>query len=164
MNLLGLKMRRDIMKEIAVIIPVYKAKETIEKTLHSVAMQKAVDFNVYLVVDGEDIGTYDYLLGFGGLDITIHYLDENSGPAVARQYGIDHSGEPFISFLDSDDTYLSALSLYYQHEPFKEEKLVLVSCDFLQENKDHTVRLRERDMVWMHGKMYRRSYLDKYNI
>ena len=152
------------MKTVAVIMPVYKAQDTICKTLYSIAMQKAIDYNVYLVVDGEPKGTYDYLLGFGGMDITIHYLDENSGPAVARQYGIDHSDEPFISFIDSDDTYLSALAIYYQHEPFKEEKTVLVSCDFLQENKDHTVRLRERDMVWMHGKMYRRAFLDKYDI
>ena len=35
------------MKDIAVIMPVYKAHDTITNTLHSIAMQKYVDFNVY---------------------------------------------------------------------------------------------------------------------
>lgn len=150
-------------KTVAVIMPVYKAHDTIKTTLHSVAMQRHIDFNTYLVVDGEEQGSYDYLLDF--FDVTIMYLPENVGPGVARQYGIDNTEEPFLSFIDSDDTYLSSLALYYQHLPFtQEEKYVMVSCDFLQENKDKSIRLRERDMVWMHGKMYKREFLDKYDI
>jgi len=147
---------------IAVIIPVYNAHETIQITLHSIAMQRHADFSVYMVIDGEEQGSYDYLKKF--FDVNILYMPKNAGPGVARQYGIDHSEEPFISFIDSDDTYLSSLALYYQQLPFKEEKTAIVSCDFLQENKDHSIKLRENDMVWMHGKMYRRAFLDKYNI
>lgn len=153
-----------MLKDIAVIMPVYKAHETIEKTLFSVGMQKAVDYKLYMVVDGEDVGTYDYLKKYECINMEILYMSENGGPGVARQYGIDHSEEPFISFIDSDDTYLSSLSLYYQHLPFKEENHVVVSTNFVQENKDHSMKLRDRDMVWMHGKMYRRSFLDKYGI
>lgn len=147
---------------IAVIIPVYKAHETIQNTLHSIAMQRHVDFSVYMVVDGEPKGDYDYLKDF--FDVNILYMDVNAGPGVARQYGIDHSAEPFISFIDSDDTYLSSLALYYQLKPLLNDKIAVSSCDFLQENKDQSLKLRENDMVWMHGKMYRRSFLDKYNI
>lgn len=150
------------MKEIAVIIPVYKAYETIETTLHSVAMQRHVDYNCYLIVDGEEQGSYDYLLD--KFDVNITYLEKNVGPGVARQYGIDHSTEPYISFIDADDTYLSSLALYTQKEPFKNENNVVVVTRFLQEFKDHTTRLKSVDMVWMHGKMYRRSYLEKYDI
>lgn len=153
------------MKEIAIIMPVYKAHDTIKKTLMSIGMQKAIDFRVYLIVDGEEYGSYDYLQGYCDLDTEIFYMDENGGPGVARQYGIDISVEPFISFCDADDTYLSSLALYYQHKPlFLEDKYVVCSTTFLQENKDHSIRLRENDMVWMHGKMYRRAFLDKYDI
>lgn len=144
-------------------MPVYKAHDTIKTTLHSVAMQRHIDFNVYLVVDGEPKGSYDYLLDLFP-EINITYLDINGGPGVARQYAIDHSHEPFMSFIDADDTYLSSMALYYQHEPFKDDKIIIVSCDFLQENQDKTLRLKENDMVWMHGKMYRRAFLDKYKI
>ena len=153
------------MKEIAVIIPVYKAHDTIKKTLCSIFMQKAVDFTCYMVVDGAETGSYDYLKDvFNEIDLVIYYMEKNAGPGVARQYGIDHSQEPYISFIDADDTYLSSLALYYQKEPLEDEKNILVSTNFLQENKDHTMKLRDRDMVWMHGKMYRRSFLDKYDI
>lgn len=152
---------------VAVIIPVYKAHDTIQNTLHSIAMQRHISYKTYLVVDGEksdhgEQGSYDYLKDF--FDVKIYYMPENAGPGVARQYGIDMSTEPYISFIDADDTYLSSLALYYQHKPFKDDKVVIVSCDFLEEKRDFTVRLREKDMVWMHGKMYRRAFLDKYNI
>jgi len=151
------------MRNIAVIIPVYNAHDTITNTLYSVYMQREVYFKCYLVVDGEEIGSYDYLFKKFP-DLKIYYKEKNAGAGVARQFGIDHSEEPFLSFIDADDTYLSSLALYYQHLPFKEEKYAIVSTDFLQENKDHTMKLRDRDMVWMHGKMYRRSFLEKYDI
>ena len=149
------------MKEVAVIIPAYKCHDTIKRTLHSISMQSLIEFNTYLIVDGEEKGSYDYLKDF--FDIEIHYLDKNSGPAVSRQTGIDISQEPFISFIDADDTYLSSLALYYQHKHFT-DNIVLVSCDFLEEMKNHELHLRQNDMVWMHGKMYRREFLDKYDI
>ena len=147
---------------VSVIIPVYKSHDTIVNTLYSVFMQRHISYKVYLVVDGEAEGSYDYLKDT--FDVVIHYLPENAGPGVARQYGIDNSDEPFISFIDADDTYLSSLALYYQHKPFSNDKCVLVSCDFLEEKRDHNVRLRQNDMVWMHGKMYKRAFLDKYDI
>jgi glycosyltransferase involved in cell wall biosynthesis len=152
------------MKNIAVIMPVYNAHKTIKQTLMSIGMQRHIEFKLYMVVDGEEQGTYDYLQNYCDIDMEIMYMEENGGPGVARQYGIDHSEEPFISFIDSDDTYLSSLSLYYQQKPLFTDTNAMVSCDFLQENKDQSIRLRERDMVWMHGKMYRRAFLDKYGI
>lgn len=151
------------MKQIAVIMPVYKAHDTIQTTLHSIYMQRNTDYHVYAVVDGEEVGSYDYLKGtFTELSIT--YLEKNGGPGVARQYGIDHTKEPFISFIDADDTYLSSMSLYYQLKPFDDEKIVIVSSSFLQEKQDNSMKLQTNDMVWMHGKMYKRAFLDKYTI
>jgi glycosyltransferase involved in cell wall biosynthesis len=160
------------MKEIAIIMPVYKAHDTIKNTLMSIGMQRHASYKLYMVVDGEPEGEYDYLKGYCDIDMEIYYMKENAGPGVARQFGIDFSIEPFISFIDADDTYLSSLALFYQMVPFTgkmdkdhdPDKTIMVSTSFLQENKDHTIRLRERDMVWMHGKIYRRAYLDKYDI
>ena len=146
---------------INIIIPVYKAHDTIQATLHSIAMQRYAEFNTNLVVDGEEPGSYDYLKSF--FDINIHYLPVNSGPAVARQYGIDHTDGEFVTFVDADDTLLTSMSLYYMQRNFT-DNVVIVSNNFLEEKKDRNLHLRENDMVWMHGKMYRRSFLDKYNI
>lgn len=153
-------------KKVAVILPIYKAHDTIKRTLSSIAMQSLIDFSVYMMVDGEEEGTYDYLhnLFDSLIDLNIHYLPKNAGPGVARQKGIEISNEPYISFVDADDTYLSSLALYYQHKPFKDENIAIVSCDFLEEKNDHNIRLRENDMVWMHGKMYKRAFIEKYGI
>lgn len=151
------------MKKVAVIIPIYKAHDTIQSTLHSVFMQRHIDYKCYLIVDGEENGSYDYLKK--QFDLEIHYMPENKGPGVARQFGIDISTEPFISFIDADDAYLTTLGLFYQHLPFDEDrKNVLVSCFFWQEQKNMKFKLHECDMVWMHGKMYKRSFIDKYDI
>lgn len=146
---------------IAVIIPVFNAHATIRTTLHSVASQRYVLYHTYLVVDGEPEGSYDYLVQEFGC--TVWYMPVNAGPGVARQYGIDHTAEPFISFIDADDTYLTALSLYYMQRPMT-DKIAVVSCNFMEEKNDHNLHLRENDMVWMHGKLYRRAFIDKHNI
>lgn len=152
-------------KDIAVIIPVYKAHETIKRTLSSIAIQSLADYSVYMMVDGEEEGSYEYLHNIFDtmMELNIYYLSKNVGPGVARQHGIDISNEPFISFIDADDTYLSALALYHQRKHFT-DNIALVSCDFLEEKENHEIKLRENDMVWMHGKMYRRSFLEKYGI
>ena len=148
------------MTPIAIIIPVFNAHATIRTTLHSVASQRYVLYHTYLVVDGEPEGSYDYLAGD---NVTIWYLPVNGGPGVARQYGIDHTAEPFISFIDADDTYLTAMSLYYMQRPMT-DKIAVVSCNFMEEKADHNLHLRENDMVWMHSKLYRRAFLDRHDI
>lgn len=146
---------------INIIMPVYKAHDTIQNTLHSIAMQRYEDYDTHLIIDGEEIGSYDYLKNF--FDINIHYLEKNAGPGVARQYGIDHTDGEFITFVDADDTLLTSMALHYMKRNFT-DKIVIASNNFLEEKKDHNLHLRENDMVWMHSKMYRRSFLTKYNI
>ncbi len=149
------------MNTIAVILPVYKAHDTIKQTLSSISMQRVVSYSIYLIIDGEEFGSYDYLKA--QFDINIMYMENNGGPAVARQYGIDNTSEEFISFIDADDTYISSLALYSQHLEFN-ENIAMVSSTFAEENKNHTLRLKEKDMIWMHGKMYRRAFIEKYDI
>jgi glycosyltransferase involved in cell wall biosynthesis len=147
--------------KIAIIIPVYKAHDTIQVTLCSIGMQRVIEYKIYLIIDGEPIGSYDYLKS--KFDIEIMYLPQNGGAGVARQHGLDNTQEEFISFIDADDTYISSLALYYQFLPFK-DNVGMVATTFAEENKNHTIRLKEKDMIWMHGKMYRRAFIDKYDI
>ena len=148
---------------IAIIMPVWNAHSTIVSALHSIFMQRHVEFKVYLVVDGEEKGSYDYLKK--KFKVKIHYLPVNAGPGVARQYGIDHTKEPYISFIDSDDAYLTTLALFYQHLPFTEDKTYsVVSCTFWQEQMNKSIKVHQSDMIWMHGKMYKRQFLDDNDI
>lgn len=159
-------MKEITQKDIAVIIPAYKAHKTIKRTLCSLATQFGVSFNVYIVVDGEEVGSYDYLLDiFDSFHMDILYKKENSGPGLSRQYAIDNTSEPFITFIDSDDVLHNVNSLYIMRSAFTTEEDVVVITPFYQQLADGSFRLRASScLTWMHGKMYRRSFLDKYKI
>lgn len=151
---------------VAVIIPAYKAHKTIKRTLASLSTQFGVSFNVYIVVDGEEVGSYDYLLDiFDSFHMDILYKKENSGPGLSRQYAINKTKEPFITFIDSDDVLHNVNSLYIMRASFSAEEDVVVITPFYQQLADGSFRLRASScLTWMHGKMYRRSFLDKYKI
>ena len=155
-----------IKKEVAVVIPTFKAHSTIKRTLSSLANQFGVTYKVYVVVDGEEVGSYDYLLDiFDSFHIDILYKKENSGPGLSRQYAIDNTQEPFITFIDSDDVLHNVNSLYIMRAAFTVEEDVVVITPFYQQLSDGSFRLRASScLTWMHGKMYRRSFLDKYKI
>ncbi len=156
------------MSKVAVIIPTYKAHDTIKRTLASIYTQTVLnDINVYVVVDGEEIGSYDYLLGTFNrlLDINIIYSKENKGPAVARQLGIDKSKEPYITFIDADDTFESAYAIekmlfYMELDP----TIVRLISTFYEETANKQTVAHTNDHVWMHGKMFRRTFLDTHKI
>lgn len=154
------------MKNIAIIIPVYKAHKTIRRSLYSIASQLNKSFTVYLSVDGEEVGSYDYLLeSFPDIDIKILYSPVNRGAGGARQYALDATQEPFVTFVDSDDIFNTVSALDILYGSFNDDRDILVCTSFWRELEDSSFRLKTVSILtWMHGKMYRRSFLNKYNI
>lgn len=63
---------KNFVADISVIIPAYNAHKAIKRTLCSLASQFGVSFKVYLVVDGEEVGSYDY---FDMFDDKIFHLE-----------------------------------------------------------------------------------------
>jgi len=151
-------------KEITIIIPCYKAHKTIKKTLHSIFTQTLIDkIHVMVVVDA-DGENYDYLKD--SFDVDILYLKENVGPGGARQAGIDMSDEPFMMFVDSDDLLASPYAvhqLYNHYEKPENNDIVMIAGNFFEELNNGYIK-HENDIVWLHGKMYRRSFWDENGI
>lgn len=156
------------MSKIDLIIPTYKARETIFQALSSIAIQSvAKDINVIMVVDHDGLSYDDLYHKFDGVfgNFTVYYLAENGGPAVARQYGIDKSNSPYVMFLDADDTFSGAFAVeLLANNLDKEPNVVLVSSVFFEKRKGLEFVQHQNDMVWLHGKIYRRAFLDKYDI
>lgn len=154
------------MKEIAVIIPTYKAHKTIERTLLSIALQSIKDkIKVYISVDadGED---YDYLYDYKRFfDMEILYAKKNGGPGVARQYAIDRSKEPYIVFIDADDSFVGAFALAYLHQIIRSgDDVIMGRALMVEETRNGMLQNHEQDMVWLHGKIYKREFMEKYKI
>ena len=153
---------------IDLIIPAYKAHDTIEYALASVATQLNVkDIRVTVVDDHCPKGCYDYLIPrFNQMvDIQLIRLDENCGPGVARQVGIDCTDRPYIMFLDSDDLLINVAGAKKLRAPLDNDPNVYMSAAaFYEETPKGGVIEHVNDMVWMIAKMYRRCYLEKYGI
>ena len=91
--------------EISIIIPIYNVADVISDTLSCVLAQSYANFELILVDDGSTDGTIDLLRDFQQRDARVRLISqENAGPAVARNTGIDAAAGRYIMFLDSDDT------------------------------------------------------------
>ena len=94
---------------LSVIIPCYQCKETIGRALASVASQTWPPQEVILVDDGnnEEIASFleEMQELYGKNWIKLFRLQENQGPGAARNLGWDASTQPYIAFLDADDTW-----------------------------------------------------------
>ena len=100
-------------QRIDVIIPAYKAQNTILRTLSSIALQNIVeDIDVTIVNDADGIGYQKFVDMFSPyMSIKEVTLKKNVGPGDARQKGIDETKNPLITFIDADDTFSGAFAL-----------------------------------------------------
>lgn len=90
---------------VSVIIPTYNSERYIRETLASVFHQTYHNFELIVVDDGSRDDTPAVLKSYGD---RIHLeIQQNRGPAAARNCGIRLARGELISFLDSDDRWVS---------------------------------------------------------
>ena len=92
---------------ISIIMPFYNDKEHIEQTINSLLNQTFPAFEILIIDDGSnDKESIEKLKEIQKLDsrIKVHHK-ENSGAAVARDYGVSKTAKnsKYIVFCDSDD-------------------------------------------------------------
>ena len=153
---------------IDVIIPTYKAHDTLFRALSSIAAQINADkIEVTVVNDCCPEGNYkDIIKRFRPtLKIKEIQTPKNGGPGLARQYGIDHTHNPFIVFVDSDDMLGDSLSLTVMLQAMNlEEEYPCVMGMFIEELDEGKTLQHQPTLGWVHGKMFRRAFLEKYGI
>ena len=145
---------------IDIIIPAYNAHKTIKKTLFSIYMQKNLsDLNIYIINDASDIDYSEEVNIFSNvMNVKELKFDENKGPGYARQYGLDNSNSEYIVFIDSDDAFIGDDALIKMIEAIENYDMVFAKIVWRAKN---TIEMHEG---CLHGKMYRRSIINKYNI
>lgn len=89
---------------VSIIIPVYNSEHTLRKCLNSIVDQTYSNLEVILVDDGSvDKSNQickEYCRKYSFFKL---FEQENSGPAKARNYGVDQSSGEYIYFIDADD-------------------------------------------------------------
>jgi glycosyltransferase involved in cell wall biosynthesis len=111
-------------KFISVIIPTYNRAERLGKAIDSVLNQSHQDFELIIVDDGSDDNTAEVIAGYSsGI---IYLRQDNSGPAAARNRGIEKARYDLLAFLDSDDWYAEN-KLEAQMEAMQQNPSYLIS-------------------------------------
>lgn len=149
---------------IDVIIPTYNSQDNLVRCLSSISMQTIRnELKVTLVNDGGASNKYFVELFSNMLNIQEIGYEENRGPGYARRFGFLNTSGDYIINLDSDDTFYSAFSLQLLKKGMVHS--VICGSPFLQECKDLKFKnVSNKNMVWLHGIMYDRSFLKKNNI
>jgi glycosyltransferase involved in cell wall biosynthesis len=91
---------------VSVIIPTYNREDLICKPIRSVLNQSYQNFEIIVVDDYSTDDTENVVASIN--DSRIRYIrhQRNSGPAIARNTGIENSTGSYVAFLDSDDEWL----------------------------------------------------------
>lgn len=163
-----------MINKIDVIIPAYNTTDdNLFKCLASVACQSiSKEILVTIVDDSSERENYAEVakLFEKQLEIQIVKTPANGGCGVARQCGIDHTSNPYFTFLDTDDTLNGAFALEALRLGIESKEANYNVCvgnfDEVQYNPTYgpIVIPHDNDFTWMHGKLYRRSYIDVQNI
>ena len=164
-------------RKIDVIIPAYNVPDNILfRCLASIACQDIVsEIEVTIVDDASETQNYRAVAdNFNSVMKTnVLRYETNGGPGVARQYGIDHTSNGYMTFIDADDTFNGAFALKALRNAIEMNNgLYHMSVGVFDEVHEEGLNpgdgpilmSHEQDMVWMFGKLYRRSFIKKYNI
>lgn len=170
-------MAKTYNRKIDVIIPAYNVPDHILfRCLASIACQDIVsDLEVTIIDDASTEQNYAAVAeNFSSImKINILRYETNGGPGVARQYGIDHTSNGYMTFIDADDTFNGSFALKALRNSIEiNGGLYQMSVGVFDEVHEAglapgdgpILMAHEQDLVWMFGKMYRRSFIDKYKI
>lgn len=157
------------MKKLVLIVPHYHEPwETLKYLFDTINCQKGIDWNdvgVLLVNDGDDV-VLDKAL-FEPYQFDVQYdIKPWGGLSDTRNYGIDHADGEYIMYCDSDDGFLNNYGLHLFLGAIQEGFDLLYSTFVEEQPQDGGWRIyrREKDMVFCHGKVYRRQFLLDKNL
>lgn len=149
---------------IDIIIPAYNAHKTIIKTLFSIEIQTMVDnINVYIVDDASE-KDYEYLKDIfkSTLRINIIRNSKNLGPGGTRQKALEKSNSEYIVFIDADDVLYDIYAIENLYKNM--ENYDGVWGTVLEQKEVDQFTFEVAKDLYLHGKMFRRSIIEKNEI
>lgn len=151
-------------KKITITVPHYHENMAMCSFLfNSLDIQHGIDkndFTVLVVNDGEECALTREDIGERSYEVKVATIP-HAGLSEARNYGIDHAETEYVMFCDSDDGFLSNYGLHLILAAIEEGFDVLSSAfiEELPQDGKWRIHRRDKDKVFVHGKVYRRQFL-----
>jgi len=135
---------------VSIITPSYNSAKFIAETIQSVQNQTYSNWEMIIVDDGSSDETENIVLSIIQNDnrIQFHKLSHNSGPAVARNTGIEKASGDYMTFIDADDIWFptfienniktineTGIPFVFSSYRRANEQLEFVYSDFIVPNK-----------------------------
>ena len=95
------------MMKVSVIAPMYCSKSVLGPSVNALLRQGLEDMEIILVDDCSPDGTFEYAreLYRDNEKVRVLQMEENGGPGLARNRGIEEAKGEYICFCDIDDCY-----------------------------------------------------------
>lgn len=159
------------MSKLAILIPRHnEGTEICYNLLQSIAIQQGIDFadlDVIISDDGSDeVLPPEWLAQF---PYKINYVwHGNKGVSWTRNHALSLTDAELVMFCDIDDMFYSVLGVWsifkvYEKKPFDVFVPVFVE-EQIHEGKYVYIDHQATDGVFVHGKVFRRGYLDEKHI
>ena len=153
------KIQRNIQDKITldIIIATYKNKKGLKRTLDSI--EKRDDVNIIVVDDCSNLNYDDILEEYPY--ISFYQLETNSGPGMARQYGIEHSNGTYFTFLDTDDYFYDGGLETILEQINKNTYIKMYDFSYVYDDNNHLNDIWDDKTI---GSVYKHSFVEMYNI
>lgn len=120
--------------KVSIIIPIYNARQYLEKCLDSVINQTLKDIEIILIDDGSTDSSLKICQEYAQKDNRITILaQKNQGAGAARNKGLKLAHGQYLSFLDADDIFDSNM-LELMYKTAESQKTDIVICDVFHFN------------------------------
>jgi len=135
---------------ITVIIPYFKKKKFIAKTLKSVTSQSYKKIEVIFVYDETSLVDLNYIKNLVKKDkrIRLFINKKNLGAGLSRNKGIKHAKGKYISFLDADDLWKSK-KLERQLEIMKLSTVIIRKSILKKNDIFPNIKTKEDFVFWL---------------
>jgi len=123
--------------KLSIIVPVYNSGRFIVRCVSSILSQTFKDFELILVDDGSTDNCVELCEEFILKDVRVKVLhQDNSGPAQARNLGIQNCTGEYIGFVDADDYIDSEMYLQMYQQACKNDSDIVI-CDYIIHRGNH---------------------------
>lgn len=145
-----------------IIIPTYKNKLGLRKTLNSIFSSNLKDYNKINTIVVDDCSNLDYndILCDYPL-IHFYQLKANQGPGMARQFGLEHGHGTYIIFVDTGDYFYENGLNNILNQIQENTYIKMYDWSYIYDNNNILVDYRDDKTI---GSVYKRSFIEMYGI